>query len=157
MDLKALFDRAGAADVVVAYAAALDAHDWAGFAALFEDMVEIDYGSAGMTVGRFAARAWADRCRMLEMFDATHHKVSNLKVELSGETAIVRSHIDAAHFITVDGRVLEAFLLGHYEHHLVRRDADWRIALCRLTVAGYPGGRDRFDAAFAAARAKFTG
>lgn len=156
MDLTTLFDRAGAVDVVVAYAAALDAHDWAGFEALFEDTVEIDYGSAGMTVGRFPARAWADRCRMLEMFDATHHKVSNLRLELDGDKAIVRSHIDAAHFITVGGQVLEAYLLGHYEHHLVRRGGDWRIALCRLTVAGYPGGRDRFNAAFAAARAKVS-
>ncbi len=158
MDLNALLDRTTAADVVTTYAAALDARDWTRFEALFEDQVEIDYSALGTSVGVFPAREWADRCRVLEMFDATHHKVSNLRYAFDGDgdAVVVTSHVDAAHFIADAGRVLEAYVLGVYRHHLVRRGAGWRIARCVLTVSGYPGGRSAFDAAFAAARAKFA-
>jgi hypothetical protein len=151
-------DEQAAADVVIAYARALDSRDWSMFQSLFEDEVEIDYSSLGTTVGRFLAKAWADRCRVLGGFDATHHKVCNFTFaqDGDGEGMVVRSYVDAAHFIQADGRTLEAYVLGLYQHHLVRRGSDWRIAKCVLTVAGYPGGREAFTTAFAAARTAFA-
>jgi len=149
-------DEQAAAEVVVAYALALDSRDWTLFQSLFEDEVEIDYSSLGATVGRFPAKEWADRCRVLGAFDATHHKVCNFTFAREDEGIVVTSYIDAAHFIQADGRLLEAYVLGVYQHHLLRRGAEWRIAKCVLTVSGYPGGRDAFTAAFAAARGVFT-
>jgi len=150
-------DQNAAREVVIAYANALDARDWTGFEALFEPMVEIDYRSLGTTCGTFPAKTWADRCRVLGAFTATHHKVSNITVAAAGDDrAVVGSYVDAAHFIDVEGRTLEAYVLGLYRHHLVRRDNGWRIGKCVLTVSGYPGGRASFDAAFAAARAAFS-
>ncbi len=151
-------DAAAARDVVIAYANALDARDWAGFEALFEPMVEIDYRSLGTTHGVFSARDWAERCRVLGAFAATHHKVTNFTVAREGaDGAVVGAYVDAAHFIEAEGRRLDAYVLGIYRHRLTRRDEGWRIAGCALTVSGYPGGRERFDAAFAAARAAFGG
>jgi 3-phenylpropionate/cinnamic acid dioxygenase small subunit len=150
-------DLAAVQAVVVAYANALDAHDWSGFEALFESQVEIDYRSLGTTHGVFPAREWADRCRVLSAFAATHHKVSNFTFAFEGEDrAEVRSYVDAAHFIEAEGRMLEACVLGVYSHGLVRRGEDWRIRKCALWVAGYPGGREKFEAVFGAARAAFT-
>jgi len=150
-------DQAAARDVVIAYAGALDARDWVVFEALFEPMVEIDYRSLGTTYGTFPARTWADRCRVLGAFTATHHKVSNFTIAAEGEDrAVVGSYVDAAHFIEVEGRTLEAYVLGRYRHHLIRRGDGWRIGKCVLTVSGYPGGRASFGAAFAAARAAFS-
>jgi hypothetical protein len=150
-------DVAAAERVVVAYANALDARDWARFEALFEPEVEIDYRSLGTTHGVFPAREWADRCRVLGAFNATHHKVSNFTIAFDGEDrCAVGAYVDAAHFIEADGQRLEAYVLGLYRHDLVRRAGGWRIRKCTLTVAGYPGGRARFDLAFAAARAVFA-
>ncbi len=147
-----LENRRAAQETVLAYAACLDGRDWKGFESLLEDEVAIDYGSIGSIVATLPARVWADRCRLLGAFDATHHKVSNLSVTLAGERATAVSYVDAAHFVTGPDGVLEGYLLGRYEHRLVRRSPGWRIEGCTLAVSGYPGGKARFQAAFALAR-----
>ena len=150
-------DRQAAIDVVVAYANALDARDWAGFRALFEERVAIDYASIGSIEQMIAADDWVDRCRVLGAFDATQHKVSNFVVALDGDRASVTAYVDAAHFVTDGNRVLEGYARGTYLHQLRRGPGGgWRIAACRFTVAGYPGGKAAFDAAFVAARAAFA-
>ena len=149
-------DRSAASDVVIAYAMALDARDWTTFASLFDEQVEVDYRSLGTTYGVFSGKEWADRCRVLGAFAATHHKVTNFIVAASPAGVAVTSYVDAAHFIESDGQMLEAYVLGRYGHDLVRRASGWKIARCTLTVAGYPGGRDKFDKAFGAARAAFA-
>jgi hypothetical protein len=162
LNAQLLPDRSAAADMVIAYATALDRRDWRLFASLFEETVEVDYRSLGTTYGVFSAEDWADRCRVLGAFKATHHKVSNFSFahEPSGahepSRMVVTSYVDAAHFIEADGQMLEAYVLGVYRHTLVRRSGSWGMTRCQLTVSGYPGGRDKFDAAFAAARAAFT-
>lgn len=152
--LDALCDRAACSDLVIGYAEALDARDWSGYRALFEDEIAIDYASIGSVADRIAADAWVERCRLLEMFDATRHRLSNILVRLEADAATVTSAIDAVHFITVGGTALAGDLCGSYRHELVRRGAGWRIAGCRLEVAGYPMGKPAFDVVFAAARAR---
>lgn len=138
-------------DAVVAYAMALDSHDWAAYRALFEDEIEVDYGSLGSIHAVMPAQAWVDRCKVLGAFDATQHKVSNFQVAIDGETAVVTSYVDAAHFIGD----LQGFACGTYVHRFRRHGAAWKIAACKLQVAGHMGGRAAFDAAFAAARERF--
>jgi len=153
---QALADRAAASDVVIGYAMALDARDWTGFRSLFEERVDIDYSSLGSIQGPLAADAWVARCRVLGAFDATQHKVSNLTFAIDGGQARVTAYVDAAHFITHEGQVLQGFACGTYEHRL-RRSADgWKIAGCAFRLAGHPGGRAAFDQAFAVARAAFA-
>ncbi|HEX7849300.1 MAG TPA: nuclear transport factor 2 family protein [Sphingomonas sp.] len=145
--------------MVVGYACALDARDWTAYRALFTDTIELDYGSIGSIVGPILADAWTTRCGALGGFDATLHRIANLRCVAQGEDrAAVHSYVDALHFITVDGEVLLAHLAGRYTHGFVR-DADgrWKIASCALGVAGYPNGQDNFVRAFAAARARHAG
>ena len=151
-----LTDRASAADVVTAYAMALDARDWARFRCLFEDVIEIDYSSLGSISAELPADEWAARCGVLGMFDATQHKVSNFGYVFDGERAAVTSYVDAAHFIAVDGEVLEAFAQGIYIHTLNRAGESWKIARCEFRLIGCPGGRAAFDKAFSAARERFA-
>ena len=135
---------------VVAYATALDARDWTAFRDLFEDLIEIDYSSLGSLHDTVDAHVWTDRCRVLGGFDATHHKVSNIVVEVTGGAACVTSCVDAAHFIGD----LSGYVLGFYTHGFRRHADGWKIHACKLVVAGYPGGgRAAFDRAFDAARA----
>ena len=141
------------ADVVTAYACALDARDWAGFRGLFTDTIELDYGAIGSIVGPIAADAWTERCGLLGHFDATRHRLSNIRVAIDGARARVDSYIDAVHFI--DGAAGD--LSGSYVHELVRDGGRWRIAKVTLEVAGYPLGAAAFAAVFAAARDRQSG
>jgi hypothetical protein len=138
-------------DAVVAYAMALDARDWAAYHAVFEDEIEVDYGSLGSIHAVMPAQAWVDRCKVLGAFDATQHKVSNFQIHIDGDEARVTSYVDAAHFIGD----LQGFACGTYVHRFRRHGADWKIAACTFRLAGHPGGRAAFDAAFAQARAIF--
>ena len=155
-DLEALAARTAAADVVIAYAMALDAGDWISFRALFEDEIDLDYSSLGSIRGLTPAQTWVDRCKLLGAFDATHHKVSNFVVELDGYEARVTSYVDAAHFIRQGETDLQAFACGTYRHILRRGPTGWKIRGCTFIVAGYAGGRAAFDRAFDAARARFA-
>lgn len=138
-------------DKVIAYAMALDARDWPAYRALFEDEIEVDYGSLGSIHAVIPAQQWVDRCKLLGAFDATQHKVSNFQIELRGDEAQVTSYVDAAHFIGD----LQGFACGTYAHRFRRHGADWKIAACTFRLTGNMGGRAAFDAAFAQARAKF--
>lgn len=149
-------DREAAAAVVTSYAGALDARDWRGYRALFTDDVAIDYGAIGSIAATIAADEWTDRCRALGGFDATAHRLSNIVATIEGDRATVRSVVDAAHFVGVDGDVLLGDIIGRYTHEMVRADDGWKIAGVRLEVVGYPAGKAAFDAAFAAARAIFA-
>lgn len=149
-------DREAAAAVVTSYAGALDARDWRGYRALFTDDVAIDYGAIGSIVATIAAEEWTDRCRTLEGFDATAHRLSNIVAAIDGDRARVLSIVDAAHFVTMGDDVLLGDIIGRYTHGLVRADGGWKIAGVRLEVMGYPAGKAAFDAAFAAARAIFA-
>jgi hypothetical protein len=145
--------------MVIGYACALDARDWPAFRALFTDRVELDYGAIGSIVGPIDADAWTTRCHALGGFDATLHRIANLRCVADGEDkATAHSYVDALHFITVEAEVLLAHLTGTYTHGFRRDDnGQWKIASCTLAVAGYPNGQDNFVRAFAAARARHAG
>ena len=155
----AFLDREAAASVVLAYASALDARDWVRYRSLFTEEIAIDYGAIGSIISVIAADEWTNRCRALEGFDATAHRLHNVDCRIEGDTAIVTSIVDAAHFVTVGDEVLIGDLIGHYTHHLRRQPAiqlGWKISGVTLTVAGYPAGKAAFDNAFTAARAIFA-
>lgn len=151
----AFLDRKAAVVAVLGYASALDARDWAAYRALFTDSIDLDYGAIGSIVGPIAADQWVERCRSLEGFDATAHRIHNLSCRIDGGSAIVTSIVDAAHFVTVNGDVLMGDLIGRYTHRLIRQDG-WKIAGVKLGVVGYPAGKPAFEAAFAAARQIFA-
>lgn len=151
----AFLDREAAAAVVTGYADALDARDWPGYRALFTDHILIDYGAIGSLVDRIPADDWVDRCRALEGFDATAHRLHNLSVTIDDDIATVTSIVDALHVVQAEGLTLIADLVGRYTHRL-RREGGWKIAGVTLTVVGYPAGRVAFDMAFVAARALFA-
>lgn len=153
--VAAFLDREAAAAVATCYATALDAHDWAAYRALFTDDIAIDYGAIGSLVATVSADEWTDRCKALEGFEATAHRLHNIVATIDGDRATVTSIVDALHFASVDDRVLLGDLIGRYTHRLVRQDG-WKIAGVTLTVVGYPAGKHAFDAAFAAARANFS-
>lgn len=151
MSSKALAVRLLLTDAVTASATALDARDWTGFRDLFKDEIEVDYSSLGSIHAVMPAQAWVDRCKVLGAFDSTHHKVSNFQAEVDGSAAVVTSYVDAAHFIGD----LQGFACGTYVHRFRHHAHGWKVCACTFRLAGHQGGRPAFDAAFAAARARF--
>lgn len=151
----AFLDREAAAAVVLGYASALDARDWARYRSLLTDEIAIDYGAIGSLISVIAADEWTARCRTLEGFDATAHRLHNIDCRIRYDAAMVTSIVDATHFVTSGDKVLMGDLIGHYTHHL-RREDGWKISGVTLTVAGYPAGKAAFDNAFAIARVKFA-
>lgn len=154
-DAAAFLDREAAASVVLGYASALDARDWVKYRSLFTDEIAIDYGAIGSIVSVIAADEWTNRCRALEGFDATAHRLHNIDCRIKDDAAVVTSIVDAAHFVTLGDEVLMGDLIGHYTHYLRRQDR-WKISGVTLTVAGYPAGKATFDSAFAIARTIFA-
>lgn len=151
----AFLDGQAAAAAVLDYADALDTRDWTGFRALFTDEIAIDYAAIGSFAGDIAADDWTARCKTLEGFDSTAHRLHNLRAQVEGDRAIVTSIVDAAHFVEIDGRMRMGDLIGRYTHKLIRQNG-WKIGGVTLSVAGYPAGLDAFQAVFAAARAAFA-
>lgn len=150
-------DELVARSAVTAYACALDERDWEGLRELLGSHVLIDYASLSGTAGVMDADVWVDRCRVLEGFDSTLHRISNIRVERSNEGLVVRSYVDAIHFVTVNGKTLEALCCGSYKHVLQPDEAGFgRIVSCALHVTGFPGGRPSFDNGFDVARARFA-
>lgn len=154
--VAAFLDREAAAAVVTGYAGALDARDWSAYRALFSDAVAIDYGAIGSIVATVPADQWTDRCRTLEGFDETAHRINNISVEIDGDRAAVASIVDAAHFVRLNGDTLMGDIIGRYTHELIR-NGGWKISGVVLEVVGYPAGKAAFDAAFAVARAIYAG
>lgn len=149
--VAAFLDKEAAAAVVLAYADALDARDWEAFRSLFTEDIMVDYEAIGSLASTISADEWTERCRTLEGFDATAHRIQNVVVTVDGDVAKVVSVVDAAHFVTVGHDVLMGDLIGRYTHYL-HRQGGWKIAAVVLTVAGYPAGKPAFDAVFIAAR-----
>lgn len=143
-------------DLVVGYACGLDARDWPRFRSLFLGQIELDYAAVGSLVGPFSADAWTERCGLLGGFDATLHRISNVRCSMAAGGAVVDSYIDAVHYLTVDDGILLAHITGRYVHG-VRRDAsgEWRISSVKLSAAGYPNGKANFDRAFAIVRDRY--
>lgn len=153
--VDAFLDREAAAAAVTCYASALDKRDWAAYRALFTDDIAIDYGAIGSLVATVSADEWTNRCRALEGFDATAHRLHNIVATIDGDRATVTSIVDAVHFILIDDRSILGDLIGRYTHRLIRQQG-WKIEGVTLAVVGYPAGKAAFDAAFAAARANYS-
>src|SRR3546814_11331750 len=96
--IDAFLDRDAAVAAVTSYASALDARDWGAYRALFTDEIAIDYGAIGSLVAIIPADDWTNRCRELEGFDATAHRLHNNVAAIAGDTALAPTLADAAPF-----------------------------------------------------------
>lgn len=126
-DLQA--DKLAIAEVLVRYATGIDRRDWDLFRTCFTADVVAEYQDIA---------TWTDVETMTEWMVGAHaemghtmHRVSNIAVEVAGDSATARAYVDAV-LMTVDGKSgLQA--LGLYDDELVRTPAGWRISHRRFT------------------------
>ncbi len=122
MDIQELSDRLEITDLLTRYARAVDRKDWDLYRTVFTPDAHIDYSSAGGAVlGVEEMCGWMDEA--LAQFPATQHLISNVHVELDGDTAGVEAMFHNPMKMP-DG---SAWVTGGWYHHDLVRTADgWR-------------------------------
>lgn len=142
MDLQTVADRIEITDLLTRYAHAVDGKDWTLYRTVFTADAHIDYSTAGGPVGDLetvVAKLTTD----LELFSRTQHFISNIGVELDGDSATVRAMFFNPMVVT-PGK--QFFCGGWYNHELVRTDEGWRSRRLIEEAAWFDG----LEAAFAA-------
>lgn len=139
LSIRELSDRLQIHDLLVRYARAIDARDWALLDTCFLPDAEVDYTATGGIAGRYPeVRAWL--ARALAPFPVTVHYVTNSEVELSGDRARARTRVqNPMFFADPDGSRREFTVGATYLDELVWTDDGWRIAR-RSEEAGYVQG-----------------
>ena len=115
-------DREEIVELTVRYATAIDSLQYSLLTQVFTDDAQVDYGEIGQ---------WTGGNEVAEFMAAAHvgaqhtmHRMSNQAVNIDGDTATVRTYVDA--LILFDGG--GANPVGYYDDHAVRTGDGWRIA-----------------------------
>ena len=127
--VRALADRVEIDDLLIRYASAIDARDWALLDTVFTIDAALDYRSAGGICGPYpAVRDWL--ASVLPMFTWTQHLILNRSVTIGddGEEAQARSAFLNPNQLLVDDRAWRFTVGGAYHDGLIRTDDGWRIS-----------------------------
>ena len=122
MDRQALADRIAVEDLLTRYATAVDRRDWEQYRSIFTADAEIDYTSAGGIAGT-VDEIVEFLSTSLEMFEMTQHLVSNIDLEVNGDSATVTAMFNNPMRLTGGDTW---FTGGWYHHDLVRTPDGWR-------------------------------
>ncbi len=131
MDQQALADRIAVEDLLTRYAKAVDRRDWEQYRSIFTADAEIDYTSAGGIAGTIDEIV-AFLSTSLEMFEMTQHLVSNIDLEVNGDSATVTAMFNNP--MRLPGGDTW-FTGGWYHHDLVRTADGWRSRRLREETA----------------------
>ncbi len=123
--LRGLLDERAIRDVIHRYARGVDRLDWELVRSCFYADAKLTYGQA-QTPEEFIAGA----SRGLPLYALTQHAVTNITIEVSGDTAHSESYCLARHRTRgTDGAPDSDFLWGgRYVDRHERRAGEWRIA-----------------------------
>ena len=92
--------------------------------AFHPDAQLVDYGPNPMSIEEFAAYAISS---LRERFVATQHRVSNIRVEVEGNNAVLEAYVLAYHVQETGGdRILHTFN-GRYIDECSLREGAWKI------------------------------
>ena len=133
MDRQALADRIAAEDLLTRYATAVDRRDWQQYRSIFTADAEIDYTSAGGIAGT-VDEIVEFLSTSLEIFEMTQHLVSNIDLEVNGESATVTAMFNNP--MRLPGGATW-FTGGWYHHDLVRTPDGWRSRRLREESAWF--------------------
>ncbi len=118
------------------YARMVDMREWDRMDQVFAPGATIDYRSTGGQAGPYRETLeWLDRA--LEPWPQNLHFITNLSIELAGDSARSRCYFHAPMArVEADGRQLVITNAGYYDDDLVRTEAGWRIAArhCEQTI-----------------------
>ena len=125
MDLQAVSDKLEIHEQLARYARGVDTRDWDLFKSVFTDDAELDYSSAGIPAGT--------RDQIAAIFEQAfvgitmaQHIITNIEVDLAGDTAKVRAMF--LNPMQIQGMADQSCCGGFYVHDFVRTSAGWKSA-----------------------------
>jgi len=126
MTLEEISDRFEIQDLLVRYSHCIDTRDFAGLDQVFTPDAFIDYTALGGAKGSLK-ETQEFLGRSMKLFKSFQHMVSNMVVELAGDTATARTICHNPMVMDRDGKEL-VFICGlWYVDKLVRTPDGWRI------------------------------
>lgn len=141
--LQSLVDQAAVADVMYAYAFAVDTREWELYRSILADRLEIDFtsyfGGDPMTIDAdvavFSVKA------LFPGFESTQHLMANPRVTIDGDRATCVMSMRAEHFLpNSEGDSLHT-IGGHYTAQLTRTVEGWKLRRLELTVRWQSGNK----------------
>lgn len=140
--LQLLLDRAAIERAVYDYAAAIDHRDYVLLRSVLTDELHVALRPAGEV--RFAglgqdpvpmrADQFVERNRVLFIgFAGTHHQITNIRIDIDGDTAKEAAYLQATHFLPGEPDVEYSFG-AFYANELERTPDGWKFARIDLSV-----------------------
>ena len=133
-------ERLAIAEVMSSYALALDTKDYPLLRSLFAVDVEVilifeSNSPDGAEIEVTGIDAWIEFVEQaLDGTRASQHLLGNPVIKLNGETAIVRTDLQATEYYK-DTKKAKTTVWGFYETHMVK-DKNWKIVKHTLTSIG---------------------
>jgi len=118
-------DQTQIGEVLVRYATGIDRRDWLRFRSCWTEDAEADYGAVGRFSGVGAICDYMARTH--EPLGDTLHRLSNIAIEVDGDTATGRTYIHAVLMVRKDDPTKWVDFLGYYDDDFVRTPDGWRI------------------------------
>ncbi len=117
----------------------IDLRNFEAVEPLFADPVVIDYtslwgGEPARQSPRELMTAWRG---IVPGFDATWHEITDLKVQVNGDTATASSKVDGRHWL--GDKVWRP--IGRYDFKLAKQQGRWKVTHMTLTVTREEGDR----------------
>lgn len=136
--LQRLADEAAIVDLTIAYCWALDTKRFGDLEAVFTPDATGDYGFVKVS----GVREFEDLVRAsLDHLDVSQHIVGSHQVNVDGDEATARCHLQAQHTRRGTDGGDNYVIGGYYEDQLVRTEDGWRIAHRALTMTWNEGNR----------------
>jgi hypothetical protein len=139
-ELRELVDRRAIDDVLIRYTTALDTRQWDLLDQVFTTDARIDYATSGGIKGNAEDLKRWFRDEAFAPFTSWQHHLTNMAVELDGDTAIGRSSVyNPLAFIGEDGASAVLHVGAWYDDRFARTPDGWRITERSLGMAWTDG------------------
>jgi len=113
-------------EVLEKYLASLDDKDWDGIAGCFTDDAVSHYNDEPDAL--HGGKGVADWLHRMVAYNATDHSLSNVRIEVTGDTAVAHSLVIATLHQGDEGVGRVQVRAIDYRDHLVKIDGQWRIS-----------------------------
>jgi hypothetical protein len=132
-------DRDELVELMSRYANVPDTQNWDELPrSVFCDEFTADFSSLGTPATTFTRDAWCQGSK--QVFDgwtATHHAITNHRIDIDGDRATIRAHIRAEHWAPAEvaaGGPNCWLVVGFYDNVAVRTPDGWRLSSVKLTL-----------------------
>jgi hypothetical protein len=115
-----------------------DTKDWDALPrSVFCDEFTSDFSSLGAPVAVVSRELWCRQSeRAFAAWSATHHAITNHRIAVDGDSATIRAHVRAEHWLAPDvsGGPNCWLVVGFYDNVAVRTSEGWRLSAVKLTA-----------------------